>query len=375
MPNRYSHAFVLHDYERRGVIDSVYEKETFRYHQASHTPTSHSSRFTTTSRRASTTYPNRSAATSIPTPSPSKAFPPHTGSSVLNQTSHARHNSPPRTPIHPTKMSPSACTPSSVVTQIYMPHSQPSYFEECSSQSAQTKVARSISPMADIDGPLSPLPTTLDSFDLHSSPGSEKTTPRTSLEDFTLGDKLVNAIPSLALGSPKGYSHARLETLDGEADDAVPPPIPRHKRQVSLPRTPPSTSNPPRQLVSSPRPGSRQSVSFKEQAWTPPASAKNVTTPNISPRKATSQAVTAQRSSPLETSPHLTKKNHKLKKRDDPNSKKPPSPATLQRTRTDLNAEEMQRWKKEVQQAKWRRGSWVGAIVGMSFGGRKGSRD
>ncbi|MCJ1364769.1 hypothetical protein MMC16_003886 [Acarospora aff. strigata] len=377
MPNRYSHAFVLSDYQRRGVIDSIYQKDIDRYHQNIDDLHSASSSFSHPSSSPPAVYPT-SSLLSIPEPSTPRASPARPVPTVVAQTCQLGQGSSPHPESRPSTASPSSHTPSSVVTQIYKPQSPRSYFDSNSSQASQATAPRSLSPTTELYTPLSPLPTTLEYLDFDSSPGSERTTPRTSLEDLSLSEMLLEAIPSSAVGGTKHHSYEVPSHSDGEADDAVPPPISRRKRETSSSKSSAPASNHSRPPAPVSRPTSRQYVSFNAQAWSPPASATTGSAPTAS---AGLSAPTAHTTGPSRqnppaasrTTPHApptSQSQIQTNKLQKANNNRP----ALQRTRTELNAEEMQLWKKEVQQAKWRRGRWVGALVGMSFAGRK-SRD
>lgn len=369
MPNRYSHAFVLSDYEKRGVFDSIYQRETYRYHQPIHHHRSSSPSFAPSSTRSSVSYPIETSGTNVPAPSTPNASSPRPASSFVNRADHLKQDSPPQPNPRPSPASPSSRTPSSVVTQIYKPQSPRSYFDSNSSQASHA-TETPFSPSTELYTPLSPLPTTLNYLDLESSPGSEKTTPRSSVDGLTLGEMLLEAIPPAAPVRSTRVPYEESNALNDEADDAVPPPISRHRRNTHSPRPSGHTQNLPRPSTPVPRPGSRQRTSFTAQAWTPPRPTNTNPTPVSSQPKPPSPRSTA--SSPGKPTP--PSQTHSPKHQKANNSR--PTPPTLQRTRTDLNAEELQRWKKEVHQAKWRRGSWVGALVRLKgFGGRKGSHD
>ena len=356
MPNRYSHASVLSDYAKRGVFDSIYEGDLSRYHQPIHDRQSSTSSFTPSSTRSSLSY-------TIPTsqrPPIPKASPPRPVSTVLNPVEHLEERSLPQSKPRPTPASPPAHTPSSVVTQIYKPQSPRSYFDSDYSHLSHARATQSFSPNnTDLYNPLSPLPSTLDYFDLDSSPGSEKTTPRSSVDGLTLDEMLLEAIPPSVLDRPTHIPYEGSYSLDDEADDAVPPPIPRYRRDSTRRTRRPSTPIA--------RPLSRQSISFDAQAWTPPRAANATSGPGpFQPSQGTSIVTPPKSATPSQT------RTYNLP--NDDNSR--PSGPTLQRTRTDLNHEELQQWKKEVQGANWRRGGWVGALVGLKgFRGRRGSRD
>lgn len=370
MPNRYSHAFVLSDYEKRGVFESIYQRDTSRYHQPAHHHhhQSSTSSFSPSSTRSSLSYTIQTSETNAVTPSPPRTTPPRPASSVFT---HAEQHYPPQLNSRPTPASPSLHTPSSVVTQIYKPGSPRSYFDSDSSQPSHVTATRPLSPTTDLYTPLSPLPATLDYLDLESSPGSEKTTPRSSLDGLTLAEILLESVPPPAIHRPTHLPYDGMDAFDDGTDEAVPPPISRQRRDTHSPRS-------RRPSTPLPRPGSRQNGSFAAQVWSPPrspkaannTSARNVSPPIFSPPKPPPPPPAATpprqpRSTSQTHTPKLQKGNHSR-----------PTPPPLQRARTDLNAEEMQRWKKEVQQAKWRKGSWVGALVGFKgLGGRREGRD
>lgn len=370
MPNRYSHAFVFSDYEKRGVFESIYQRDIYRHHHPTHHHQPSSSSFVPSSTRSSVSYTIETPEISAPTPSTPKVSPPRPVSSITNQAEHLKRDYAPNPTLGPTPASPPSHTPSSVITQIYKPQSPRSYFDLNSSQASHATETRPLLPSTQLYSPLSPLPTTLDDLDLDPSPGSEKTTPRSSVDGLTLAEMLLEAIPPSALDRSTHLPHEGVDALDDEADDAVPPPISRQRRDNHPPNVPRHTQYHSRPSTPIPRPGSRQRTSFTAQVWTPPRPGNTHSTP--APPQPESPSPRSAATPPKQ--PRSPSQMHSSKSVKADNSR--PTPPPLQRTRTDLSADELQRWKKEVQQAKWRRGSWVGALAGLKgFAGRKGSHD
>ena len=370
MPNRYSHAFVLSDYEKRGVFDSIYRRDIYRYHRPTHHHQLSSSSSALSSKRSSVSYHIETTETSVPTTSAAKTSPPRPASFVITQSEKSKQDSPPQPNPRPTTASPPSRTPSSVVTQIYKPQSPQSYFDGDSSQAFHPTASRPFSPSTELYTPLSPLPASLDYLDLDSSPGSEKTSPRSSVDGLTLGEMLLEAIPPSTVDRSTRVPYQDSDALIDEADDAVPPPISRHRPNNYSPKSSGHTQNLPRPLTPVPRTGSRQRTSFTDQAWSPPRPANINSVPLFSQSESPSpQPAATPSKKPTPSSQTYTN----IQPKGNGNR---PTRLPLQRTRTDLNAEEMQRWKNEVRQAEWRRGNWVGALVGLKgFAGRRGSPD
>ncbi|KAI9871332.1 MAG: hypothetical protein M1830_003021 [Pleopsidium flavum] len=348
MPNRYSHAFVLNDYEKRGLINATYQEQTHRYQ------TVHPSQSVTSSSPSvsKTLSPHITPSCSVPTPSISKASPSRPPSTVVPQAYDLGQPSPLNLHSRPTTASASSYTSSSVITQIYNPQTPRSYFDLDSPVTLPATPARPHSVTTELNIPLSPLPTSLQYLDSDYALGSANTTPRTSLEEVVLRDKLLDAIPSTG-GCPHDRSHEGLDDSDDDLDGAVPPPIMRRKRDSSYTITSIATYVPRTSLLEQ-----RSSLRGGAQALN---STSAPTTPQGPPPLLHKQADTRTQNQ-TQTQPQ------KLKKENRKSNHATPVPPPLVRSRTDLNHEEMQRWKKEVQQANWQRGSWVGALVGSGYG-------
>ncbi len=345
MPNRYSHAFVLNNYEKRGLMEATYQEQTYRY-QTVHHPQSATSSSSPSISKPSSARTALSSSCCVPSPSTSKASPSRPPSSVGPQAYNLGNPSPLNLDSRSTTASPSSRTLSSVITQIYNPQTPRSYFESDSSQALQVTVARPPSATTELYAPLAPIPTSFQYLDPDYSLGSGNTMPRTSLDEVVLRDKLLDAIPFSVRGIPSDRLHEDLEDSDDDADGAIPPPIMRRRRDSSY--TSPSISNlRPAGLIF------EQRSIFRG-------------TQDLIPRPS---PATAQ-DPPPPPQPQPETQKQKLKKGGDKRSGHThPGPPPLQPSRTDLNHEELQRWKNEVQQANWRRGNWVGALVGTTHGG------